>query len=102
DDKGKKIYHFPRFDPPAGKTQVEMLNELAVEGLRKRLYEREAIHEKPVTPEDREKYNARLEKELNVINSMGFTGYFLIVADFIRYAKNDGIPVGPGRGSGAG
>ena len=46
-------------------------------------------------------YRARLEEELNIIKSMGFPGYFLIVADFINYAKTHGIPVGPGRGSGA-
>ena len=47
-------------------------------------------------------YRERLELELKVINGMGFPGYFLIVADFIRWAKNNDIPVGPGRGSGAG
>ncbi len=51
---------------------------------------------------DREAYAARLEFELDVIISMGFPGYFLIVADFIKWAKSQGIPVGPGRGSGAG
>jgi len=52
--------------------------------------------------DDDSKYWDRLKIELNVINSMGFAGYFLIVADFIRWAKENGIPVGPGRGSGAG
>ena len=47
-------------------------------------------------------YNKRLQEELHVINSMGFAGYFLIVADFIRWANENNIPVGPGRGSGAG
>ena len=47
-------------------------------------------------------YRERLERELDVICQMGFAGYFLIVADFIRWARENGIPVGPGRGSGAG
>jgi DNA polymerase-3 subunit alpha len=55
-----------------------------------------------VPPEEHDAYRARLEFELDVICSMGFAGYFLIVADFIKWAKDQGIPVGPGRGSGAG
>ena len=53
-------------------------------------------------PEDREQYSKRLEYELEIITGMGFAGYFLIVADFIKWAKANDIPVGPGRGSGAG
>jgi len=102
DDKGKKIYHFPKFDPPKGKTQAEHLNELAAEGLKIRLYESEAFGDLRFNDEDRKNYDKRLFRELGVINEMGFTGYFLIVADFIRYAKENDIPVGPGRGSGAG
>ena len=49
-----------------------------------------------------ESYSTRLSVELEVINSMGFAGYFMIVADFINWAKQNSIPVGPGRGSGAG
>lgn len=55
-----------------------------------------------LTPEERQVYFDRLEFEINVITGMGFPGYFLIVADFIKWAKEQGIPVGPGRGSGAG
>jgi DNA polymerase-3 subunit alpha len=55
-----------------------------------------------MTPEARQVYTDRLEFEIDVINRMGFGGYFLIVADFIKWAKDQGIPVGPGRGSGAG
>ncbi|MBC7492833.1 MAG: DNA polymerase III subunit alpha [Novosphingobium sp.] len=55
-----------------------------------------------MTPEEREVYDDRLEFEIDVINRMGFAGYFLIVADFIKWAKDQDIPVGPGRGSGAG
>jgi DNA polymerase-3 subunit alpha len=51
---------------------------------------------------ERPRYEARLEFETNTIIKMGFPGYFLIVADFIQWAKNNGVPVGPGRGSGAG
>src|SRR5690606_2456071 len=47
-------------------------------------------------------YEERLETEISIISQMGFTGYFLIVSDFIKWAKSQGIPVGPGRGSGAG
>ena len=50
----------------------------------------------------REKYEKRLQMELDIINKMGFAGYFLIVSDFVNYAKRSGIPVGPGQGSGAG
>jgi DNA polymerase-3 subunit alpha len=102
DDKGKKIYHYPKFDPPAGMTAVEHLNDLARKGLVKRQQEITEITGRTFSEKDHEVYNARLERELSVINEMGFTGYFLIVADFIRYAKEHGIPVGPGRGSGAG
>ena len=52
--------------------------------------------------EARQPYDKRLQIELDVINTMGFPGYFLIVADFIQWAKQNGVPVGPGRGSGAG
>jgi len=52
--------------------------------------------------ERRQPYDERLAEELGVINQMGFSGYFLIVADFIRWARENGVPVGPGRGSGAG
>lgn len=102
DEKGKKIYHFPKFEPPGGKSADEFLIDSAKLGLQKFLAEKEQIEGKPLTPEQRKKYEDRLEKELNVITSMGFTGYFLIVSDFIGHAKDHGIPVGPGRGSGAG
>jgi DNA polymerase III subunit alpha len=102
DDKGKQIYHFPKFDPPQGKTQPELLREQALKGLDERLKAREERLGIAVTDEERDIYVRRLERELGVIIEMGFTGYFLIVADFIGAAKDRGIPVGPGRGSGAG
>ena len=74
------------------------LSQQAAEGLAERL-KNILPHQQSVPPE---KYLPRLETELKVINQMGFAGYFLIVADFINWAKSQKIPVGPGRGSGAG
>jgi DNA polymerase-3 subunit alpha len=79
-----------------GMTEAETVAEMAKEGLEKRL-------DAQGTPEDqRPTYRERLAYELSVIEKMGFSGYFLIVADFIQWAKQNDIPVGPGRGSGAG
>ncbi len=85
----------PRFDSGAGRTEPEELAWQAREGLKARL----AIN--PMADEE-SVYWERLEREVGVIQSMGFSGYFLIVSDFIKWAKAHGIPVGPGRGSGAG
>ncbi|MEM9072589.1 MAG: DNA polymerase III subunit alpha [Myxococcota bacterium] len=88
----------PRFPVPEGMTEEEHLREWSARGLEERFAEmRTQGHEPNV-----EEYRARLNLELDVISSMGFPGYFLIVADFIVWAKNNGVPVGPGRGSGAG
>jgi len=88
-------YHFPNFTPPKEISLDDYLDELAYEGLDERL--------KDITdPEVRKSYRERLEYELGVIKDMQFPGYFLVVADFINYAKRNGIPVGPGRGSSAG
>ncbi|WP_430009443.1 DNA polymerase III subunit alpha [Methylophaga lonarensis] len=93
--------HFlPDFPVPEGMTIEQFFSEESFKGLAKRLevlYPDEAEREA-----QRETYQSRLQIELDVINSMGFPGYFLIVADFIRWAKANGVPVGPGRGSGAG
>ena len=78
-----------------GQTEEETLRAMAREGLVRRLAARD------LTDEQRKVYDDRLEFELGVIVDMGFPGYFLIVADFIQWAKAQGIPVGPGRGSGA-
>ena len=87
-------YHLPEYIPPDGKSTEEYLRELCVRGLEKR-YGREAVSaESP--------YRQRLETELKVIEGMGYVEYFLIVWDFIHYAKTNGIAVGPGRGSAAG
>jgi len=77
--------------------EERMLAEDARAGLARRLAPYEDI-----TPEERKVYEDRLAFEIDIIKGMGFPGYFLIVADFIKWAKENGIPVGPGRGSGAG
>lgn len=84
-----KIY-LPRFEPPEGFDTDSYLEHLAKKGIREKYVE--------VTPEVEE----RLERELQVIKELGFSGYFLIVWDFVTFAKNKGIRVGPGRGSAAG
>lgn len=91
-----------------GKSEAEVLKEIAFSGLEKRLEEAvypELQSEKDFAAKKEEigkPYFERLEYELGVIDQMGFQGYFLIVADFIQWAKEKNIPVGPGRGSGAG
>ncbi|MCP1674204.1 DNA polymerase-3 subunit alpha [Natronocella acetinitrilica] len=93
--------YLPQFPVPAGMDEAGFLAESARQGLEARLdllYERNAAD----FHETRKAYDERLAYELGVINDMGFPGYFLIVADFIQWAKDNGVPVGPGRGSGAG
>ena len=89
----------PAYPVPPGCTTEEYLREQARRGLAERL--EQALKLRGVQ-RDRQAYQARLDLELGVICSMGFAGYFLIVADFIRWARDNGVPVGPGRGSGAG
>ena len=90
----------PDFPIPEGMTIDEYLSERSREGLERRL---EVLLEGEAEPEAKRKYYyERLDRELGVIVQMGFPGYFLIVADFIEWAKEHDIPVGPGRGSGAG
>lgn len=93
--------YLPNYPVQEGMTMDEYFCAEAREGLQKRLrilFDSDA----PDFNDKRRPYDERLTSELNVINTMGFTGYFLIVADFIKWAKQQGIPVGPGRGSGAG
>ncbi len=90
-------YALPAFPVPEGETEAEFLARKSAEGLDARL-ERHGLAEDTT----REDYDERLKLELEVINTMGFPGYFLIVADFITWAHENGVPVGPGRGSGAG
>jgi DNA polymerase-3 subunit alpha len=88
----------PRFTVPEGNTEGDWLRKLAHEGLVARYAEIKKAGREPDTKE----YEERLEFELGTILQMGFPGYFLIVQDFINWAKAQSIPVGPGRGSGAG
>ena len=91
-------YYLPDFPLPPGQSVDEMLRQQACTGLEARLQ---------LLPEEArvacaDEYQKRLDLELGVIVQMGFAGYFLIVADFIQWARDHGVPVGPGRGSGAG
>ena len=92
-------YHLPNFPVPEDLSVEALLECDAREGLAKRLAE---PRDARAPARDPVGYAARLELELSVIIKMGFAGYFLIVADFIQWAKRNEIPVGPGRGSGAG
>ncbi len=90
----------PDFPVPEGQTEADYICTVSMQGLNARL---EALFPDETERETkRGPYDERLKIELDVINSMGFPGYFLIVADFIDWSKKNGIPVGPGRGSGAG
>jgi DNA polymerase-3 subunit alpha len=94
-------FQFPVFAPPQGESLEECLEKSARAGLEARLTQIRAGGAE-LKAEQEHTYHQRLEFELRVIEEMGFAGYFLIVADFIGYAKSKGIPVGPGRGSAAG
>ena len=94
-------FQFPVFAPPEGESLEECLEKSARAGLDARLRQIRAGGA-DLSAEQEQTYRERLEFELRVIEEMGFAGYFLIVADFIGYAKSKGIPVGPGRGSAAG
>ena len=83
-------YHLPAYPVPEGYTNEEYFRKLCYEGFQERY------------PDAPEEYRERMEYEIKVISSMGYVNYYLIVWDFIHYAKSVGIPVGPGRGSGAG
>ncbi|MGH8179217.1 MAG: DNA polymerase III subunit alpha [Steroidobacter sp.] len=96
---GKSV--LPAYPVPSGLSTEDYLREESQGGLQKRLLQLAAapVHGRAIAQEE---YEQRLESELGVICQMGFAGYFLIVADFIRWARENGVPVGPGRGSGAG
>ncbi|HEY8354829.1 MAG TPA: DNA polymerase III subunit alpha [Methylophilaceae bacterium] len=92
--------YLPKFPTPNGESLEDYLGAQARAGLERRL---EVLYPDPeVRKAKYPEYLARLEFEIGIIIQMGFPGYFLIVADFINWAKNNGVPVGPGRGSGAG
>ena len=84
----------PAYPVPKGTTTEKFLRDESQRGLKERLAREAGL--------DRDRYVERLDTELETICTMGFAGYFLIVADFIRWARENGVPVGPGRGSGAG
>src|SRR2546428_979131 len=88
--------HLPKFPVPQGFDATAYFEKIAREGLKKRLEKKKPRKHEP------QAYSDRLEKEIEIIKGMGFPGYFLVVWDFIKFAKDNGIPVGPGRGSAAG
>ncbi|MFM1846626.1 MAG: polymerase alpha subunit [Pseudomonadota bacterium] len=95
-----KTHYMPQFKSD-GRPLIEMMAERAREGLKQRL---EIIAEQTPDwgPAKKKIYDERLEEEIRLIDKMGFAGYFLVVSDFIVWAKTNGVPVGPGRGSAAG
>ncbi|MFZ4403581.1 MAG: DNA polymerase III subunit alpha [Pseudobdellovibrionaceae bacterium] len=101
DDNGKPIYHLPSYPTEGGRTLKEEMQRKSLDGLEVRFAEAETRQE-VISEEKKQEYKERLDYELGVIDRMGFNGYFLIVHDFIAWAKENKIPVGPGRGSGAG
>lgn len=109
DAQGRPIYHLPKFRPDDVSVNAEFdtnlyFREQARKGLLERFEEPSFVQKlaRPDWEELKKSYESRLEGELTMIERTGFAGYFLIVSDFILWAKRNGIPVGPGRGSGAG
>ena len=105
DPQGRQIYHLPDFPIQTNENVEEFFERMAKEGLEERFggpHFRKMISldnwESKIAPG----YRKRLQEEIDMIHKTGFAGYFLIVSDFIKWAKNNHIPVGPGRGSGAG
>ncbi len=92
------VPRLPSFPTPEGKSAGEYLRLLTEQGLCKRLKDESLVF----APEGEKCYRDRIEYELNVIEKMGYSDYFLIVQDYVGYARSKNIPVGPGRGSGAG
>ena len=86
-------YHLPKFTNPSSKSDTQYFNDLCHDGLKDYLGS---------STLDSKIYEERLQEEIRVINNMGFSSYFLIVQEFISWARNNDVPVGPGRGSGAG
>lgn len=95
-------YYLPTFDTGRPETPEEAMSRLAREMLDERFVKLRQLYGASFNAEREDFYRQRLEYEINVICKMGFASYFLIVQDFINWAKRQGIPVGPGRGSGAG
>lgn len=101
DDNGKAIYHLPTFPTTEGRTVKEEMKYRSEIGLEQRFADFAHLG-RPIPEEKKPEYRERLNYELGIIDRMGFNGYFLIVQDFIGWAKENDVPVGPGRGSGAG
>jgi len=93
---------FPKFDVPAEHTTDTYFEYVARQGFEKRRTRLETLRKAGALKHDLAEYVERLDREIRMIQQMKFAGYFLIVWDFIRFAKSRGIPVGPGRGSAAG
>ena len=98
----REKYHLPEFEAPPGHTKESYFEKIAREGLEERFAEQRRRAARGGSGLDEAVYWERLRHEMEVIRRVGFAGYFLVVWDFIRFARERGIPVGPGRGSAAG
>ncbi len=99
----EKVPHpFPHFEVPAGETLDSYFEKVARDGFRSRRVRLEELASRGALRRSLSEYEERLEREIRTIQQMQFPGYFLIVWDFVRFAKDQKIPVGPGRGSAAG
>ncbi len=96
------VYHLPQYQVPEGESIDSYFARVAEEGFEQRMPEIRRAIERGEVSVDLDEYRERLDQEIAMIQKTGFSGYFLIVWDFIRFSKESGIPVGPGRGSGAG
>jgi DNA polymerase-3 subunit alpha len=101
-DLSGTVNHLPNFDVPAGFTLDEYFEHVVREGFTQRLARLKDLAARGVLAHTIDEYERRLTYEVEMIKQMKYPGYFLIVWDFIRYAREQGIPVGPGRGSAAG
>lgn len=104
-EDGSTIYHLPSFEIDTGESEAEFFARMCKEGLEERFkgpHFRDIVTQDNWETELKQKYYDRLQTEIDTIEQMGFPGYFLIVSDFIKWGKEHDIPVGPGRGSGAG
>ena len=105
DEQGRQIYHLPEFPIETQESVEEYFERMAKEGLEERFsgpHFRKMLSSANWESETAPNYRKRLQEEIDMIHKTGFAGYFLIVSDFIKWAKNNDVPVGPGRGSGAG
>src|SRR5215204_1297876 len=101
-DLSGTVNHLPNFDVPAGFTLDDYFEHIVREGFRQRLPRLQELQAKGVLKHTVDEYERRLTYEIDMIKQMKYPGYFCITWDFIRYAREQGIPVGPGRGSAAG